>query len=101
MRTKKIMKLPELQKLAERVQLKIKPEEANHLLTSLSRLEKLLVEFRKLNLPEEKSFLSQAKITLKNLRQLAKKIASYPAKQETIHHNAMISNKNFLVIRRK
>ena len=94
------MKLQELQKLAEKVQLKIKPEEVGHLLVSLSELEKLLVEFRQLQL--EKQFCQlQVKTTLKDLRQLAKKYSIHAVEQEIIRHNAEFSAKNFLVVRRK
>jgi hypothetical protein len=95
------MKLQELQKLAERVQLKIKPEEADYLLDSLSKLEKLLVEFRKINLKGKRSGQSRAKITLKNLHQLAKKFTSHSSEQETVFHNAKTSAENFLVIRKR
>ena len=53
METKKGMKLQDLQILADKVQLKIKPEEVEYLLGSLSKLEKLLVGFRKLNINDE------------------------------------------------
>jgi len=95
------MKLQELQKLAEKVQLKIKPEEIDHLLLSLSELEKLLVEFRKLQLENKQFRQLQAKTTLKDLRQLAKKYSMHATKQEIICYNAEVSTKNFLVVRKK
>src|SRR4051794_13852617 len=97
MRTKESMKLQELQKLAEKVQLKIKPEEAGYLLDSLSKLEKLLTDFRQLKL--EKSYQKLTKIALKDLRQLVN--STQVTKQETILHNAIISAKYFIVIRKK
>lgn len=103
MKEKEKMKLQELQKLAERVQLKIKPEEAECLLESFSKLEGLLIEFRKLNNSiegEQLSWQPRAKITLKNLHRLTKKFASHLIKQETVYHNAEIAKK-LLVIRKK
>jgi hypothetical protein len=99
MRKKESMKLQELNKLAEKVQLKIKPEEIEHLLTSLSELESLLVKFRKLKLEVGQSRQSSAKITLPNLHQLAaEKFLAHVVKQETIRHNARVSANNFVAI---
>jgi hypothetical protein len=93
------MKLQELQKLAEKVQLKIKPEKAGYLLDSLSKLEKLLERFRKLELKD--NYQPLAKITLKSLCQLAEKLSVRAVKQENILHNATVSTKSFLIIRKK
>jgi hypothetical protein len=93
------MKLQELQNLAEKVQLKIKSEEISYLLDDLSKLEKLLTDFRQLKL--DKSCQKLTKITLKDLRQLAEKFSTHISKQETILHNATTSAKNFLIIRKK
>lgn len=101
MGTKKGMKLQEIQKLAERVQLKVKPEEADYLLDSLSELEKLLVEFRQLKSGGNQFSQPQAKLTLKNLHQLTRKFSIHATKQETILHNAIVSTKNFLIVGRK
>jgi hypothetical protein len=99
MKAKESMRLQGLQKLAEKVQLKIKSEEVGYLLDSLSKLEKLLTDFRQLKL--EKSYQKLTKITLKDLRQLVEKLSIQVTKQETILHNATISAKSFLVIRKK
>jgi len=103
LRAKESMKLQELQKLAERVQLKIKPEEAEYLLDSLSKLEKLLIDFRKLSRLRDKKLCYQppTKITLKNLHHLAKQFTFHSVEQATVCHNAKISIKKLLVIRKK
>lgn len=93
------MKLSELKKLAEKVQLTINSEEANYLLTSFSELEKILAKFRELQL-EDKQFLKQRGITLGKLYQLSKQYSMHTTKQATFHHNAMVSEKNFLFIRK-
>lgn len=98
MGAKKSMKLPELQKLAQRVQLNIKPEEVSLLLNSLSELEKLLAKFRQLKLEDNQPYHSQAKTTLPSLRQLAKKFSGHNCQPTTIGHNATVSGQNFLVV---
>ena len=99
MRAKESMKLQELQKLARKVQLKIKTGEVDYLLDSLSKLEKLLAKFRQLKLEEPCQKLT--KITLKDLHQLVEKFSIQVTKQETILHNATTSAKNFLIICKK
>src|SRR4051794_5515443 len=94
------MKLQELQKLAERVQLKIKSDEASHILDSFSKLEKLLGGFRQLK-SENEECLPLAKITLQDLRQLTKIFSMHTVKQENIIHNATLSAQNFLIIGKK
>ena len=83
---KKEMKLQELQILAQKVQLKLKPEETSLILTNFLELEKLLVKFRQLKLGDNQPYQPQAKITLKNLYQLTKKFSIHTTKQGTIRH---------------
>ncbi|WP_147410314.1 hypothetical protein [endosymbiont GvMRE of Glomus versiforme] len=96
------MKLPQLQTLAKKVQLEIKSEEAEHLLASFLELEKLLANFHKLKIRDKQPRYKQAKLTLENLRQLARSSYSiHIIKQETIRCNALVSAKNFLTIPKK
>lgn len=94
------MKLQELQILAQKVQLKLKPEETSLLLTSFLELEKLLANFRRLKL---KSKLSPyrpktVEISLKILHQLSRKYSTHLTKQKIFQWNALASAKNFLLI---
>jgi len=95
------MKLSQLQSLAKKVQLEIKNEEADHLLNSFLELEELLTKFRQLQLENGQLYQKQAEITLTNLQQLTKNYSAHKTKQEIICHNATVSIKKFLIIRKE
>ena len=81
------MKLQELQILAQKVQLKLKPEETTSLLTNFLELEKLLVDFRRLKLRTRTNYYRSKKteINLKILRQLSRKYLVHSTKQKIFH----------------
>ena len=95
------MKLSQLQSLAKKVQLEIKNEEADHLLNSFLELEELLKKFRQLQLENGQLFQKQAELTLTNLRQLTRNYSTRKIKLEIICHNAIVSTKKFLIIRKE
>ena len=78
------MKLQELQILAQKVQLKLKPEETSLILTNFLELEKLLVNFRRLKLRTKANSyrLEMTKINLKILHQLSRKYSTHLTKQK-------------------
>jgi len=78
------MKLQELQILAQKVQLKLKPEETSLILTNFLELEKLLVNFRRLKLRTKVNpyRLKMTKINLKVLHQLSRKYSTHLTKQK-------------------
>ena len=79
------MQLQELQTLAQKVQLKLKPEEIPLLLTNFLELEKLLVNFRQLKLRTKTNShrLKAVEINLKILYQLSRKYSTHLTKQKT------------------
>jgi len=97
------MKLQELQILAQKVQLKLKPEETPLILTNFLELEKLLVNFRRLKLKNKPNSyrLKKTEISLESLRQLSNRYSTHLTKQKTFQCNASTSAKNFLLIRKK
>ncbi|KLL02768.1 MAG: hypothetical protein MRECE_46c003 [Mycoplasmataceae bacterium CE_OT135] len=95
------MKLSQLQELAKKVQLEIKPEETEYLLTSFSKLEEMLAKFLQSQLKDSQPHQKQAKLTLRKLHQLTKAYSTHSIKQEIIRRNAIVSAKNFLIIRKK
>ena len=79
------MKPQELQILAQKVQLKLKPEEINLLLTNFSELEKLLANFRRLKLKNKTDSYYRPKtteISLKDLYQLSRKYSTHLTKKK-------------------
>jgi len=101
---KKEMKLQELQILAQKVQLKLKPEETSLILTNFLELEKLLVNFRRLKLRTKVNpyRLKMTKINLKVLHQLSRKYSTHLTKQKIFQWNASsTSAKNFLLLPKK
>ena len=78
------MKLQELQILARKVQLKLKPEETPLILTNFLELEKLLVNFRRLKLRTKVNpyRLKMTEINLKILHQLSRKYSTHLTKQK-------------------
>jgi len=101
MRKEESMKLSQIQVLAKKVQLEIKTEETRHLLNSFLELEELLTKFRQLQLKNNQPHQKQAKLTLSNVQQLTKNYLTHKVKQEIVCHNAAVSAKNFLIIRKK
>src|SRR5439155_678789 len=100
-RKEESMKLSQIQVLAKKVQLEIKTEETRHLLNSFLELEELLTKFRQLQLKNNQPHQKQAKLTLSNVQQLTKNYLTHKVKQEIVCHNATVSAKNFLIIRKK
>ena|SRR5579862_6322302 len=103
MKKKKDMELQELKILAQKVQLKLKPEETALLLDSFLELEKLLVNFHRLKLRTKNSYYrpKTVEINLKILRQLNRKYSPHLTKQKIFQRNALTSTKNFLLIPKK
>jgi hypothetical protein len=94
------MKLQELQTLAQKVQLKLKPEETTSLLTDFLELEKLLVDFHRLKLRTKiNNRAKKTEINLKILRQLSRKYSPHLTKQKVFQWNASsTSAENFLLL---
>ena len=101
MRKEESMKSSQLQELAKKVQLEIKTEETQHLLNSFLELEELLAKFRQVQLKNSQFYQKQAKLALSNFQQLTKNYLTHKIKQEIVCHNATVSAKNFLIIRKK
>ncbi|CAH1756020.1 24926_t:CDS:2 [Entrophospora sp. SA101] len=78
------MKLSQLQELAKKVQLEIKSEETEYLLTSFSKLEEMLAKFQQSQLKDSQPYQKQTKLTLRNLHQLTKAYSTHSIKKETV-----------------
>ena len=98
------MKLKQLENLAEKVQLKIKTQEADYLLASFREIEKRLSKFRQIKLKSDRvkfKLEKKSMISLKQLRQISQTYLVHLSQFSTIAHNAWLSPQNFLLLPKK
>jgi len=96
------MKAEELQKMAQKLQLKVKSEEIPTYLEIFDKLEELLTNFRQVKLRTKTKSLTRINVgylTLKDLEKMKKKFFQTKIGKKTFQNNAIITSDNFVLFR--
>ena len=96
------MQAKEIQELAQKIQLEIKPDEMPDCLEIFQHLEELLVNFKKTKIKKDLKIMTQINIgylTLSNLEKLKKKFTNRLVSQETLRANSEITEDGFILLR--
>jgi len=93
------MEKKELQKLAEKVQLEIKEEELSAYLETFEHLEKLLTDFKKVQIKKGAKSMKRIEVgylTLRDLEKLKKKFSQQKVDKKTLENNAETTPDGFV-----
>jgi Asp-tRNA(Asn)/Glu-tRNA(Gln) amidotransferase C subunit len=94
------MKKKELQKLAEKVQLEIKEEEISTYLKTFEFLEKLLVDFKKVQIGKKikpMTRINVGSLSLKDLEKLKKKFSQSRISKKERERNSLSTTDDFIL----
>ncbi|MEG7979277.1 MAG: hypothetical protein NY202_05305 [Mollicutes bacterium UO1] len=97
------MEKKELQALAEKVQLEIKEEQLSTYLETFEYLEKLLTDFKKVQVGKGAKSMARidvGSLTLKDLEKLKKKFSQQRINKKTLENNAETTPDGFILFKK-